>query len=175
MSKNLLTARSDLTSTVVVRENPTCRRKGLDSHSFRAVLLVEYRDEVFARLASDLAAMGVWVERASNAAEASQRFAHCPPDLMIVNADMPDESGWLLAGKLRLVRPTAHVWLYAPRSSGFDHGLAHFLGVAEVVHYDGDLFWLAEEIRSRVARLSIAARSVSCPQEMGMPAMRGVA
>ncbi len=147
MSENLLTARSDLTSTVVVGEKTTCRRKGLDSHSFRAVLLVEYRDEVFARLECDLAAMGVWVERASNAAEASQRFAHCPPDLMIVNVDMPDESGWLLAGKLRLVRPTARVWLYSPRSSGFDHGLAHFLGVSQLIHYEGDLLCLAEEIR----------------------------
>jgi DNA-binding response OmpR family regulator len=114
--------------------------------------LVEYRDEVYARLAGDMSAMGIWVERAASAAEATQTCAHSPPDLMIANVEMPDESGWLLAGKLRFVWPTACIWLYTPRPSGYEQGLAHFLGVAEVVHYDGNLFWLAEEIRRRLTR-----------------------
>ncbi|MHB1033450.1 MAG: response regulator [Pirellulales bacterium] len=132
------------------------------------VLLVEYRDEVFARLAGDFAAMGMWVERACSSVDAFCRFARCSSALVIANANMPGEGGWLLAGKLRLAWPMARVWLYAPRpswSSEYDHGLAHFLGVAELIYYQGNLWWLAEEIRSRFIRpprdVRLAARGVA--------------
>lgn len=119
---------------------------------FRTVLLVEHRDEVFARLASDFAAMGIRVERASCKAEVFRCLARCSPDLMIANAHLPDEGGWLLTAKLRLSRPTTCVWLYAPRpqSPEYDYGLAEFLGVAELIHYQGDLFLLGDELRHRL-------------------------
>lgn len=148
----LLSSQSDPTMPLFVTKKRLSRLKNMSVGGVKTVLLVEYRDEVFARLAGDLGAMGIWVERARSGAEACCRFVRCSPQLAIANALMPYDSGWLLAAKLRLIRPTACIWLYAPppRSSDYDHGLAHFLGVAELIHYQGDLFLLAKEIRSRL-------------------------
>ncbi len=73
------------------------------------MLLVEYRDEVFARIAADLAAAGVVVQRADSGAEASRIFAQQGAGLLLVNADLPDGSGWLVSSKLRLVNPDASI------------------------------------------------------------------
>lgn len=167
MPESLLTSsQSDQTTTAFVGKKEPRRQKSIsdNNNTFRTVLLVDHRDEAFARLAGDFAAMGIWVERACSAAEVFRRIASCSSNLMIVNADMPNESGWLLAGKLRVVWPTARLWLYAPRpfwSSEYDQGLAHFLGVAELIHYEGDLFLLAKEIRSRLTRSQRPAPSCS--------------
>jgi len=174
MSESLLTSQSDDNTTMFVREEEPCRRKSvpMSDDGFRTVLLVEHRDEVFARLAGDFAAMGIWVERACSVAEAFRHFACCSPDLMIANAHMPCEGGWLLVAKLRLIRPTARIWLYSPRpswSSEYDHGLARFLEIAELIHYRGDLFLLAEEIRSRLVGLPTDIRRAGREIAVGWP------
>lgn len=168
MSESLLTNQSGHTTTRFSGEKEPHGRRRMNDNDFRTILLVEHRDEVFARLAGDFAAMGIWVERACNAAEAFCRFACCSPDLMIANAHMPYEGGWLLAAKLRLIRPAARIWLYSPRPSWspeYDQGLARFLEVAELIHYRGDLFLLAEKIRNRLVRpprdVRLAARGVA--------------
>lgn len=155
MLESLLISQSDQTMTMFAKEEEPHRWDRMSIDGFRTILLVEYRDEVFARLADDLTTMGMWVERACSTAEAFRWIVGRSPDLVIVNADMPNGGGWLLAAKLRLSRPTARIWLYAPRPRSFeyDHALARFLGVAELIHYQGDLFLLAEEIRRRLTRL----------------------
>ena len=91
------------------------------------ILLVEYRDEVFARIAADLAATGVVVQRAGNGAEASRVHARRGVNLLLVNADLPDGSGWLLSSKLRMVDPEVSIWIYTPRATPDDgvHGQFH--------------------------------------------------
>lgn len=116
----------------------------------RRVLLVEHRDEVFARLAADLASIPLQVARALNASAASRRFARNPSDLMIANVDLPDESGWLLACKTRLVFPTARIWLYTAHPSALDRNRARYLGVARLIHYGGDLLRLGGKVLNRL-------------------------
>lgn len=118
----------------------------------KAVLLVEHRDEVFARLAADLALIQLQVIRAFNASAASRRFAACPSVLMIANVNLPDESGWLLAAKLRLVHPTAGIWLYTAYPSARDRDGARFLGVACLFAYGGDLLRLSRKVLNRLTR-----------------------
>jgi len=160
MPESLLTSQSDQTMTMFAKEEEPHRWDRMSIDGFRTVLLVEYRDEVFARLADDLAATGMWVERACNTAEAFRWIAGRSPDLVIANLHMPNNSGWLLAAKLRLFQPTARIWLYAPqpRSFEYDYALARFLGVAELIHYQGDLFRLAEEVNRRFIRLFASKR-----------------
>ncbi len=129
---------------------------GAAVHAFpgkvKGVLLVEHRDKVYARLASDLASLQLQVTRASNASAASRRFAACPSNLVIAFVDLPDESGWLLAAKLRLVYPKALIWLYTAFPSARDREGARYLGVACLIEYRGDLLRLGANVINRLTR-----------------------
>ena len=109
-------------------------------------LLVEYRDEVFARVAADMDEAGFRVVRATSATEALKLCGTCEPALVVANLVLPDQSGWLLAGKLRFIDGRIRVWLYQPQSSRCDEGMARYLQVDEVFDYGGDLLGLSETI-----------------------------
>jgi DNA-binding response OmpR family regulator len=119
----------------------------------RNVLLVEYRDEVFARLEADLSAAGVQVERATCAAGAAKAYFRSPADLFVVNVDLPDGGGWLLAAKLRLVSAAPRIWLYAPQPLPDAVAMAEYIGADGLIAYEGDLFRLSAAIVSRVSVL----------------------
>ena len=110
------------------------------------VLLVEFRDEVFARIESDMAQAGMRVIRACSATEALKLYGTYKPTLVVVNADQRDQTGWLLAAKLKLVDSWIRVWLYQPRSSARDVCIAEFLEIDELLDYRGNLFWLSDTI-----------------------------
>ena len=109
-------------------------------------IVAEPRDEVFARLATDLAEAGMRVVRARTASEAIRHCASYEPTLIIANLDLPDQSGWLLAGKVRFVDPDIRVWLYQPRATSYEKGMAQFLKVDELLDYAGDLLGLSETV-----------------------------
>jgi DNA-binding NtrC family response regulator len=114
------------------------------------VLLVEHRDEVFARLAADLVALGVRVERAGNGAEVSRTYGRGNVDLLMINAALPDVSGWLLSRKLRLIDPEVAIWLYTPQASADEVSMANFVMADELIEYDGNLWRLSGEIADRL-------------------------
>lgn len=109
-------------------------------------LCVEHRDEVFARVATDMAKFGVRVVRAKSASEALALCGKYDPVLVIANVDLPDHSGWLLACKLRFIDSNTPIWLYQTRSSHYDHGMVKFLKVDELLDHDGDLLGLSDTI-----------------------------
>lgn len=125
----------------------------------RNILLVEYRDEVFARLATDLTEVGLRVERAVCMASALRAHVRLPADLVLVNVDLPDGSGWLLSAKLRRVSVTPHMWLYAPRPLPDAVAMAEYVGADGLIAYDGDLFRLSAAVVSRVSVLPTARLS----------------
>jgi CheY-like chemotaxis protein len=120
------------------------------SRGLTSVLVVEHRDEVFARIEADLAAWGVKVQRALSAAEARRRYDQWPMELVLIHADLPDETGWLFACKLRLAQPGARLWVYTPWWTSREPALAEFIGVEETIAYGGDLQRLAAEILDRL-------------------------
>lgn len=120
------------------------------ARSRRSVLLVEPRDEIFARLAGELQGRGLRVFRATTAARASRRFARHPVDLLLVPQALPDESGWLFLSKVRLTAPAADVWVYTAHASPADVELANFVRADELIEYGGDLRRLAEEVLDRL-------------------------
>ena len=119
----------------------------------RNILLVEHRDEVFSRLATDLTAAGLQVSRAMYAADAMKELVHCAVDLLVANFDLPDSSGWLLTAKARLVSPTPRIWLYAPWPSPHEMAMAQFVGADGLIAYRGDICRLSAVIISRLTVL----------------------
>ena len=118
------------------------------------VLVVEHRDEVFARVDADLRAWGIQVQRATSAEEARRLYDHRPWELILTHSDLPDETGWLFACKLRFVWPAARIWIYTPRWTAKELALAEFIGVEEVLPYGGDLQRLAAEVFERLVTAS---------------------
>lgn len=133
------------------------------------VLVVEHRDEVFARIQADLAAWGIRVERATGAEEARRHYCRRPTGLILVHADLPDETGWLFACKLRLGRPAARIWVYTPRRTTKELVLAEFIGVEETIAYGGDLLRLAAEIVDRLVTSSLPIPPPFAPAERKSP------
>lgn len=123
----------------------------------QAVLLVESRDDVFDRLARDLAAARVQVVRARSSTEAIGRYLRNPECLLVVNADKPGGSAWLLAAKLHLTHPAARIWAYQHRPLSFDLLAAKFLDVEELIEYRGDLSRLTCQIMRRLNAAELPA------------------
>lgn len=109
-------------------------------------LLVEDRDEVFARIATDVAESGMRVVRAKSATEALKLCGRYEPALVVANVDLPEQNGWMLASKLRFVDQKIQVWLYQPKSTSYSKGMADYLRVDELLEYGGDLLGLSETI-----------------------------
>ncbi len=131
-----------------------------DAFPLANAAVVEHRDEVFARVDADLSAWGIQVSRATSANEAIRLHYRRPAELVVAHSDLPDETGWLFACKLRLAWPGARVWVYTPRCTTREQVLADFIGVEEVLAYGGDLQRLSAEVFERlvVASYSIPTR-----------------
>lgn len=143
-----------------IREGPARRgpwagpdRRGRPS----TLLLVEPRDEVFARLAADLAEAGLRVVRAESAAGAIERLAIDAPCIVVVSRDAGEQSGWLVAAKLRLSQPAARIWVYLARKTAVEVSMARFLRVEELVAYHGDLFRLSDAILDCLAGCPVSS------------------
>jgi len=72
---------------------------------------------------------------------------------VVANVDLPDESGWLLTAKLRLVSATPRIWLYALGPLPDAVAMAEYVGADGLIAYDGDLNRLSAAIVSRVSVL----------------------
>ncbi len=115
------------------------------------VLLVEHRDEVFARLATDMAEFGMRVIRAKSSTEAVKLCDTYEPTLLVGNVDLPDQNSWLTTAKLRLFSRQIRVWLYQHQASYYGREIAKFLGVDAPLTYQGDLLSLSETIVNLMA------------------------
>lgn len=110
------------------------------------VLVVEFRNHAFAMLKCRLEEHQCQVARAVVGSEVAAEVMRCAPDLILVNERMPDESGWLIACKLRLTQLSSPVWLY---QAGMPRSLSDwkkFCGVNTVLAYDGVLRRLDAQI-----------------------------
>lgn len=115
-------------------------------------LVVEHRDEVFSRIATDLSKMGVRVKRAVSAADAASMLAALSPQLVIANCELPDESGWLMVAKWQLTRQPRRVWMYASWPNAYDATWLGFTKVERLVYYRGDLWELTDLIGTHLAK-----------------------
>ena len=110
------------------------------------VLLIEHRDEVFARLATDLQSFGCVVDRATTVTEAVNYCCHQKRALIFCHRDFSEESGWLIASKLHFLAPLAKIWLYASALGVFDEIGAKYSGIEDLLYYKGDISGLSMQL-----------------------------
>ena len=121
----------------------------------RDCLLVEPDERSSEQLSAMLVAAGLGVERVACAREAYVRLHRGPADLIVSNIALPDESGWLMAAKLRVADAQQRVWLYySADHQGWGRPMAAFIGVERLIRDSQELFRLATgfaamETRSR--------------------------
>lgn len=117
--------------------------------SIRRALIVEVRDEVFACLNSLFQDHGVLVARAESSTALAERAASFRADLVLINADQPDENGWLTCSRVRLKDQGQRLWVYAAQKPVL---LEHWIGLSgadETILYGGVLATLVAGIRKR--------------------------
>jgi carbon storage regulator CsrA len=141
-SQQLPSSCSDLADGEPISALP--RRRGV---TIPVVLLVEHRDEVFARLAADIRAVGLRVCRAVCSKDAWRQYHRRRVDLLVTSVFLATESGWLLAAKMRLLSADLPIWLYTPSHAPDGKGLAEFTGIDQRIYYGGDLWTLSAEIQ----------------------------
>jgi len=120
------------------------------------VLIVEFRDLVFNRLAAHFERAGIRVVRARCGFEAMVQFKMIRPQIVVANVHTPGQTGWLLAAKIRLVEPAPHVWLYKPKRTASDLAMAKFVRAEELLEYGNDLDTLSDAVAGCLAGESAA-------------------
>lgn len=135
------------------------------------VLVIEFRDEVYAALFGVLEEWGCQVQRASSAvtvaAMAAQAEAH---DLILLNQQMPAESGWLIACKLRLTSPWQPIWIYTAFQIAHQYSWPQLARVNALLDYRGDVRTLTESIKYKLANQHDELVAPVSPQAMSLPA-----
>lgn len=128
-----------------------------------SLLVVEHRDEVFARLAGDLLEVGLFVQRAATPLEAHDRFADSKANLIVVHRDLIEEGGWLMASKWARRHPNRQIWLYAAWPSALDEAWARFTKVDRILYCQGNVWSLAKELIAQLS-LTTSARVENHPR-----------
>ena len=130
------------------------------------VVLVEHRGAESAALKTVLARGGCEVKCAASSEAvfvAASRFA---PTLIIINADMPDQSGWLIAAKLRLGNYREQMWLYVSQQPCATANWKEFAGVDKVIKHDALFTQFLQTVEQEIADL-MAAQSAAPKTTVG--------
>jgi hypothetical protein len=135
--------------------------QGRTSRDIRSLLIVENRDEVFARLAADFALCGFVIKRAETSREAYAQLASSGADVVLANREFSaDESGWLLVSKWALDHKNHRIWLYTAWPAAFDEHWRTFTKVEQLLYYGGDVWLLSELILAQLASTSDGSRAL---------------
>lgn len=122
-------------------------------HPTRQAILVEYRDEVAARLMADFSTCGIETDRVSRPGQLA-RVPVCHHEVVIViNGDQPFEGRWLLPCKLRVACPDVRIWMYRAKFMRADRLAETICAVEELIAYGGDLLHLSQQMGKRITGL----------------------
>ena len=125
--------------------------------SFRPLLLLGYADSAYAAQVSRHFRRQGWEVRQAIDGPDVRRLAHyLAPAAVILDVDLPGQSGWLTAAKLRLDRPGLKIFLVGEHRSESNERLAAFVGAARFIsRHDGPLP-LSDEILGAVKSATVA-------------------
>jgi len=133
-------------------------------HFPRHILIVEFRDEVYASLFRVLKEEGLVVTRAETAAEVAVKATQLPRATVLINEAMPAESGWLISSKLRLSDSQRRVWIYTAKNLRYLQDWQTLAGVERILFYGGDLLRLIQALRAQI-RLQHPPKKRSLPHK----------
>jgi len=117
----------------------------------RCRLLLAYADSAHAaRCARQCRRQGWEVHQTRSGQEARRLAAAIEPSVVVLDADLPDESGWLTAVKLKLERPHQRVLLVGAERTARGEQFALFIGAAGFVAREHTAAALEELVGVRV-------------------------
>jgi CheY-like chemotaxis protein len=106
-------------------------------HPSRPRLLLGYTDSAHAsRCARHFRRLGWEVHLVASGAEAQRLAVELRPHTIVLDVDLPDESGWLTAAKILQTQPTQRIFLLVDQPNEHLDERAGALGVAGVVRRD---------------------------------------
>ena len=114
------------------------------------VLIVEFRDEVYAALETMLREENIVPARAACETTVGAQINRLAPGLVLIYDRMPYETGWLIACKLAFSHPEQPVWLYGAWQPDRLAQRQLVCGVERFISYEGILPRLAERLRQAV-------------------------
>lgn len=107
--------------------------------NMRPRLLLAYADSAYAsRCVRYFRRLGWEVRMAASGNDARKQIAEFHPTFFVIDADMPDESGWLTCAKILLDRPELNVAVQVRERDDEAVGFQRFLGLDRlIVREDG--------------------------------------
>jgi DNA-binding response OmpR family regulator len=114
----------------------------------RPCLILAHSDPLYATLVRQIFLRLRWdVRMASCGPEARELAAELSPSLVVLDAELPEESGWLTCAKLKQEQPDLKVVLLTDHVQRASHAFAHFVGAAALINRSDGLRTLVEEAR----------------------------
>src|SRR6516162_7335231 len=114
----------------------------------RPCLVLAHADPMYAALVRQIFLRLRWdVHTASSGTQARELAAELNPCLVVLDAELPDESGWLTCAKLTKEQPDLHVVLVADHIGRSSHAFAYYVGAAALVGRNDGLRALVDEAR----------------------------
>lgn len=110
------------------------------------ILVVESRDQVFAAIREEFRSQKFAIFRAACADEVVPILRRDRPGLVLLNAEMPDESGFLISLKLRIHGYDGGLWLYATDAEKTPASYREHCQIDRIVSYGGDFRELTSQL-----------------------------
>ncbi len=148
----------------------TRRSVSVQSSLPRHVLIVEFRDEIYASLSRVLEDEGLAVSRAEKASEVAAMSSGTSRDIVLINEAMPDESGWLISAKLRLSNTPRRLWMYTAKKLYCLQDWQELAGVEHAFCYEGDLLRLILALRAQINLQSKLEQKTAARNKVTTPA-----
>jgi DNA-binding response OmpR family regulator len=98
------------------------------------VLLVDDDEMLMEVMSAALEQQGYEFEAARTAAEALSKAYRIRPCLVLLDINLPDQSGYLVAAKLKLTKPTPKIIFVTAQPGGQSDRLASFVRADGVLH-----------------------------------------
>jgi DNA-binding response OmpR family regulator len=118
------------------------------------LILAHSERPVAARIARAFWELGWVVLRAESGARAAELVGLRAPSVVLLDTDLPQESGWLTCNKLTCRFPDLRVLLLAHGPDAADGRFAEFVGAGGVIDEDRGLEHLVDEVL-RVVPLAV--------------------
>jgi CheY-like chemotaxis protein len=120
--------------------------------TLRPRLVLAYADSVQAAFTCrQLRRLGWEVRLASSGPEARRLVRHNAPDVVVLDTDLRDESGWLTCAKLIAEFPDQAVVLITGQVTAENEEFARFVGATAIVGRDITVPQLLEEVQQVAA------------------------
>lgn len=113
----------------------------------RPRLLLAYVDSIHAaRAARGLRRHGWEVHLAASGAEVYRLIQEIQPRVVVLDSELPDESGWLISAKITLDPPSPSVILLAPHRTDSDAKKLSLVGAMSLIGRDDGAETLVEQV-----------------------------